>query len=682
MKKIIGVVALFFAVVLLAGCGKDKKESVKEKSVDATWEYEKTIPEAIKGVGGGEKDLVLGDLDKNKVSVTIPKGSFDEDIEVTLVSPEEVPGYSGSIMDPMGAPFEISIPEGQRLNEKAIVTFKFDPAKLPTGDEIYQMRVGYFNGEEWEYVKAQEVDKEKGLITFETYHFCLLGSTKVKDETKLVEDWAHSQALDKVMRDEINNTSDFVASQIIDMTLEKMGINDKTLKGKVLNDLLKSDSYREIYNEYEKGDMVAMNQKIALLAGEKIASNVPSSVFSDALGNVVSGADDVAAVSKAAGYAAEGQYKDAAKIIGEQIADKFLITTAGKIAVEMVDHQIQSWKNSEVEAAFEAYKNGADGVFWGYNVDPGDFDGIWLQMRGIRRQIELEAIKKENDQREEAGMPALSEKQEERIRNSLKESYRKQFAERVKQEEKMEKIEKDLKILAEAFQDRDMFSDTLGPNGLNKGYDFEQKLNILNKFAEKIMRDTGRTKISDEDVTLKEGYITAKSIALGASIYLSEPDGKKRYKEYLESNFGISPYPDLKELKGKWSGTITITDVYIAEDLKEKGNVETEEGECDLDINLEDLVGKANPFSMVISPTSESGGNMTIGVGDEDDKVVPFTYSDGVINAPLNEEGATGSFSLNVTKTDSGYSADGAANLSYAEGQAKITASIATTKGN
>ena len=90
-------------------------------------------------------------------------------------------------------------------------------------------------------------------------------------------------------------------------------------------------------------------------------------------------------------------------LLESKIADKFLITTAGKIAVEVIDYQIESWKNSEVEAAFKAYKNGANGAFWGYNVDKQDFDAVWTQMKGASRQLELEAIAKENGIRQESG---------------------------------------------------------------------------------------------------------------------------------------------------------------------------------------------------------------------------------------------------------------------------------------
>ena len=56
---------------------------------------------------------------------------------------------------------------------------------------------------------------------------------------------------------------------------------------------------------------------------------------------------------------AEGRYKDAAKIIGEQIADQFMITKVGKFAVAAIDSQIQSWKGEDVVKA-SVYGKGDD----------------------------------------------------------------------------------------------------------------------------------------------------------------------------------------------------------------------------------------------------------------------------------------------------------------------------------
>jgi hypothetical protein len=82
--------------------------------------------------------------------------------------------------------------------------------------------VTYYDGTKWEYIKPISIDADKGLITFNTFHFSLFGANQIKDDTVITENWIHSKTLDKQMKGGLNKVSDHVAEQIIDLTLEKM----------------------------------------------------------------------------------------------------------------------------------------------------------------------------------------------------------------------------------------------------------------------------------------------------------------------------------------------------------------------------------------------------------------------------------------------------------------------------
>ncbi|MDX9914063.1 MAG: hypothetical protein RBS77_05805 [Candidatus Moranbacteria bacterium] len=678
MKKIIFIAGISIAVLLIGGAtywkigGGFKKEEVKKEK------YKINIEEPIRGVVSNEKDATLGDLEKDKVTVTINKGSFDGEREISIVTPRDVPNAEkdSQLVD---SPIEISAGENPvRLNEKTEVTFKFDVNNLPKDTQAHQLQVAYYNGERWDYIKPLRVDMEKGVMTFETYHFSWY-APKVSDETKITEKWIHSQALDNVIRGGVNDTSSQVTDQIIGMTLGKMGITNEETQKQIMEKVAGAEKYKEIVELYKSGDTVGASQKIAILAGEKIAETVPDSVWKGALEKVTGGADDIAKVSQAAGYAAEGQYKDAARIIGEEIADKFLITTAGKIAVEAINGQIDSWKNEEVDAAYIAYKNGANGKFWGYSLDKGDFNAVWDQMRGVRRQLEIEAIRKENDARKEAGMPELSEKEMNMLRDRVKVSYQRQFAERDKKEEAIKKEEDKMKQIFAAFKKANLFDDTLGPNGLDKGLGYEGKMEVLNHFAKKIMVDTNRPDVSDKEGLVMETKISVTDIAMGARIYFSLPDGKKKYEEYIKERFGVGLYPALKDLTGTWNGSITITDIIVSDEYKAKDQAgEGEEG-CDL-VKLEELKGKANPLKFELKPNGENGG-MFVPVGDSDAKPMPFTYNNGEIEIPLYEEGATGKMTFKAEKTENGgFKMNGGMSIDYAGGQIKIKGETSAQK--
>lgn len=650
------------------------------------WKYDKTIAEPISGTSGADKDLVLGDLDTNKASVLVPKGSFDADRDLSIVTPGSVPGYVGSEIDTIGAPVEISAGQPSRLNEQATVSFHFDPSALPVDQDMSELRVAYYDGTTWEYVKPISIDKDKGLVTFGTYHFSLFGLTKIKDDTVITEKWIHSQTVDSQIRDGLNNVSDEVSGKIVDLMLQKMGISDESVKGKVLAEMLKNDAYKEIHDSYTSGDMTDMSQKIAVLAGSKIAELVPASAWQEGLKNLTEGTDTVEAVSKAAGYAAEGQYKDAAKIIGEKIADQFLITTAGKIAVEVVQGKIDSWKNDEVEAAYYAYQKGANATFYGYNVDPGDFNSVWDQMRGIRRQLELEAVNRENAVRSEAGLTPLSDRQADAIRDSVKESYRKQFTLRAEKEKAFEDEAARLRLLVDAYKKADFFDSTLGPTGLDKGLDYENKLDVLYHFAQKMMKDTGRFQLSDKNGLLMDKAVAVDDVVQGARMWFSGPEGRKKYAAFLKDRFGIDLFPALSNLSGSWpNGKMKIDNVIVPETMKEKpkegGSSENDPG-CDFSMDLSQLIGKEMPMVLSIKPSGDTGGTMTFGSSDSTPKEVPFTYADGVITSTFNEKGANGTLTLTVSEENGSYVAVGPLVITFKndKGEAKIMATVNASK--
>jgi len=103
---------------------------------------------------------------------------------------------------------------------------------------------------------------------------------------------------------------------------------------------------------------------------------------------------NIATVSQAAGLVAGGDYKGAAKLIGTSIANKALITTAVTITAQVVQGQIDSWQIRKSRPPTRPTATARTGHFWGYNNDAKDFDSVWDQMRGIRRQLEINAIRR------------------------------------------------------------------------------------------------------------------------------------------------------------------------------------------------------------------------------------------------------------------------------------------------
>ncbi len=650
-----------------------------QETGDTDWKYEKSITEPIVAKVLTGSEITLGDLEKNKATILIPSHTFDAEAQVDIKTPDSVPKYLGREMKMLGSPLEITASDTNRLNEPVTITFKYNANEIDAVRGVSSLRVAYYDGKKWEYIKPDSVDGEKQLLTFTTYHFSLFGANQIQEDTVISENWIHSKTLDKQMKDGINKVSDKVAEQIIDLTLEKMGISDKTLKGKVLADVLKDDGYKGIYDSYKSGDVADLNQKIALLAGKKIAEIAGESVVQEGLKTLTESSEDVAAISKAAGYIAWGQYRDAAKIIGEQIADKMIITAAWKIAVEVVDYQIESWKNNEIEAAYTAFRDGSNAKFYGYHNEKNDFDTVWTQMRGASRQLSIDAIKKENAIRRESGMPPLNEKQMDRVRESVKESYKNQFTQRSIQEEELKKEEAKLRLLLEAFKTNNLFDSTRWPAGLDKGLDYENKLNVLYHFAQKMMADTKRFELSEKTGLIMDKAISVTDLAEWARLWFAIPDGQKKYAEFVKSRFGISLAPKLSDLAGTWTaGTMLVKDVVAPPPApkKDKGA----KGWCDVDIDFAQMKGKSVPVSLLITPSSPTSGTINVSFEGSKAEPFPFTYNDGILKWSITKDGAVVSLELQMWDDEKNYTAKGPLNVSLDAWKVKLGMEIKSKK--
>lgn len=670
---------------LLSGCGS-------KATGDTNWEYQKTIQNPLKATCGSS-EVKLGNIEKDGVEVTIPANTFAKPTEVSLINPDKTPKYASKEMTGFGAPIEISVgEESVRLQQPVTVRMKFDPALLGADLESGSLYMGYYNGKQWQYIKPA-VDRENNIMSFTTSHFSLFGQAKLTVDQR-IEQYTHNAALADWAQDQSDEVTNAAAEKVIDHILQdKLGISDETTKGKVLNSLLKDDEWGGMLKNLANGDVEGFNQDLQVLAGKKIVENVPKSTLSKALGGLTSdfGVGTVAKASEAAGYLAEGRAKDAARIIGEHIADQFMITTAGKIAVAAIEHKISSWKNEEVEAAYQAYKNGASSKvpWWGYQVEKGNFDDVWSQMGGAARQLELEAIAAQEKAREEAGMPPLTDREKEKLRTMVEKDLKKQFEQRVKTDAEIEKKKAEYDLIMGMYKEAGFMEK--GRWGWEKGYELEQRLDVLLHFKDKLLKDTGRKFIKDGNGHTKESISVneLKSIAMDWFSTDDPAERQRKYVEYLKKEFGIILSPKAELLNGPWSScTITITEFDLGPAPEPSEQVETEEG-CDLDnldmynmikANLEEQKGKPKPINMSLQLGADGSGTMTITDEDGDKTNLPAKYKDGTLTASTNEEDARVKFQGAVSEFGGAISISGSFEIKGISDPAWIKGTWSATK--
>ena len=685
---------LMTVIMMITACGKksdafvssekEQTETEKEQTETSGWnDYKKEI-EGTLTITAGEEEVTLGSLETNGIMVTLPAGTFNESVKITLKNPDTAPAYLEEEMLGFGAPFEISAGESPvRLLQPVTITMKYDPSVLGEDLENGALYYAYYNGTNWEYIKPV-VDEQQQTITFTTCHFSLFSKAKLTMDQRIdqyvgnaaVADWAKEQA---------NTITDEALNSAIDHILkEKLKINDDSLTGKVLAGIKEDSEWINMLNSVKDGDPETFNQNLQVLLGKKIVENVSESTLSSALGAITddAGIEVVAKAGEAAGYLAEGRYKDAAKIIGEQIADQFMITKVGKFAVAAIDSQISSWKNEEIEAAYQVYKNGASSTvpWWGYQVEKGNFDDVWTQMGGAARQLELEAIKSQNQAREEAGMPFLTSEEENKLREGVRKDLKAQFEKRIKTDAEIEKKEQELEMIMKMYQEAGFLEK--GRWGWDKEYELETRLDVLVHFKDKLLQDTGRTDIKSGSMHNEQsiGLEQLKTIAMKWFSTQDPEERQKAYEEYLESEFGIKMTPDVSEINGLWSScTMTITEYDIGSPPppKEESEEEGEELGCDLtslDVynmvkaSLEENKDKPMPVTMEIQIGQD--GNGSVNIIDEEGEKTPMqaTYKSGTITASIDQEGTIAVFSGYIKRQGETITLSGGFEISLSEG--------------
>ncbi len=663
------LILILILSMITTGCGGSQSNTgeAQNKNSDLTeWSFSKDISDPLKATTGAE-DVTIGDLETYGVLVHIPGGTFEEPTEVELMNPDDAPGYDKDEMHGLGAPIGISAGEDPvRLMQPVTVTMKYNPEELGADYEKGALYFGYFNQSEWQYVKAN-VDPETNTMTFTTSHFSLFSKAKLTVDER-VDQYVDNEAVADWLKDQTNSMTDEALNSAIEhILIDNLKIKDKSMIGQIYNSVLEDDEWSSMVDSIKNGDPSMFNQNLQVLLGKKIVENVPASTLSSALEALTGelGIDTVEKASEAAGYVAEGRYKDAAKIIGEHIADKFMITKVGKFAVAAIEGQIKSWKSEEVEAAYQAFKNGASSSvpWWGYQVEKENFEDVWSQMGGAARQLEIEAIRLQNEARADAGIEPLTKEEENKIRAGVKKDLEKEFKSRIQKDAEIEKKKAELQMIMEMYKESGFMEK--GRWGWSDSYELETRLDVLMHFKDKLLKDTGRKEIKSGNVHNEEAVAIEqlKTIAMGWFSTEDPDERQKVYEEFLQSEFGISLYPTATELNGVWSTAaliITEFDIGPPPEASESSESSDEMG-CDLsDIDIYNMVKagleeqKNQPLAVGMEVSLNASGAGTLSIIDEEGDKSEFTasYNNGLLSASGVIEGTGLTMQGTVTKNN------------------------------
>lgn len=251
----------------------------------------------------------------------------------------------------------------------------------------------------------------------------------------------------------------------------------------------------------------------------------------------------------------------------------------------------------------------------------------------------------------------------ERIQNEQRDTLILQFIEsRVAQDDALTGDE--LKRLIAAAQEASLLDAARTPQDL-KDLSYEEKLQKITDFAQKMMQDTGRTRISEHNSVLTDTEIPLVDITTGANKYFFGEGGQQRYFDYLAQRFDIGVYPTTQELQGEWTGEMVIAHVAVFNEL----------GSAPIGYDIEKIkaaTGRRDTIDFTVNVTGDTTGTIVSVPGitthampfsydfipnlQEQIKSLSFTYNDikdkGELNATFAQGVIEGRVQLYATKTE------------------------------
>jgi len=368
-----------------------------------------------------------------KATLTLPEGAVDGGMEVVLEEIEASghPGMNQEGFEMLGPVVSVKVSghETFMLSEKGVIDIPISPEVLKTISNPDDLYAGYYDGDKWEYFLPEEVDLEEGSFRIGTYHFSFFGAGKLSEEKQIdrfanqmaVQSWAQKtdeetmvQALESYFKEAFNN----------------MGISSESAQGKLIRSIVKENDIGALVVSGEAGNALDFQAKVSEMAGKAVLDHY--SLDSGFLGKAM---NTTTTATKALAYLLENDYEGAQKEIANGIMDHFPAGKAMKAAVEAVDAGINSWKTYEIESAYEAFKNGA-AKERGYDVTPGNFEELLVQMKGVIARIHTEAIRDYANARG-ISRDQLTETEINLIKSRAEEKLRKQFEARKAAEMKL-----------------------------------------------------------------------------------------------------------------------------------------------------------------------------------------------------------------------------------------------------
>ncbi len=317
-------------------------------------------------------DNTIGDTKKNGIELVIPAGTFENVVNVSIVTADENEIAVEDGASYLFSPIELISDGGEHtLGETVTVRIKL-PDSISEDDYLTIMGA-YYNGEGWEYILPDSEAIQNGYLQFGTPHFSRYAAVKLEKE-KALDKYAETLATQNV-------TGTQPSEELTDCfteTLDKMGFTDTTVQGIIMQKITKElHSSAEFITNAKNGDFSDIAGQGAELIAEAITKSMYDKTVVEKLktyaGDATSGA-----VAAALSIYDGGSGMDAYKEFVYAAMDVIPAAKLGKAVVEATKAGSEMWQDYSVESAYKVYLKqnvASDG-----NVSADSWDIIFYNM--------------------------------------------------------------------------------------------------------------------------------------------------------------------------------------------------------------------------------------------------------------------------------------------------------------
>jgi hypothetical protein len=449
--------------------------------------------EAAQGVAA-----TIGSLDAHGVTVELPSGTFNTAGKISLGTSggSRDTGVDPSKFELLTTPFAIHLEGRGSVRTLQPVTVKFKlPARVQAQLEDREaIRLAYRYQGKWHLQPTEQVDLQQGLATVVLHHFSEIAPAAAK-KGQMRSEVAQALATGKWEQEHNRKATKKAVQGPLEQLIVKMtGVKDPTVIKAIVDEaagttavtsLMKSGAQAYLDGRDKTAAEAELATKLAEISLNYLARKA-GNLEAD-FGNETALA---AAIVQGGAQGGMGDVSGAAKVMAKAVIGT---TAVGKVfvaATNVTEVAIAAFKNNGVAEMYEAYRDGASGLY-GFNVEAGDFEGLLSQSPGVIRQVRIDAVS-EYCRVHETDASRLSEGKIQQIQSLAVERLKRSFESRRAEESEITQRSKFYERLLGTFERFELdVTATRRDSFANLSY--EQRLHRYHQISQSILDLTGKT---------------------------------------------------------------------------------------------------------------------------------------------------------------------------------------------